>query len=206
MLYIYVIVSLTLVFGAYIYYCHQRNQKIENQANEEFWERENLANQTRNKDISGLPLLHVEESEIPSPSTEDESVLYYIGQIRNIIKEPMIDLSPYTNTDLKLAYGVGNFKTLSEYDENFNSFLMNLSNLARSCTRAGLHEAARDVYLLAMKYGSVKLSDYRELAETYIALDQPDRVSRMIRETEQGDLPRKDSVARALREALSTYR
>ncbi len=205
MLYIYIVVSFTLVFGAYIYYCHQRNQKLENQANEEFWERENLANQTRNKDISGLPLLHVEESEIPSPATDDESVVYYIGQIQNIIKEPMIDLSPYTNTDLKLAYGVGNFKTLSEYDENFNSFLLNLSNLARSCTRAGLHETARDVYLLALKYGSIKLSDYRELAETYIALDQPGQISQMIRETEQSDLPRKDSVVRALQEALSTY-
>ena len=60
---------------------------------------------------------------------------YYIDHIRKIIKSPMLDLSEYSNTDLKLAYGVGNFKVLCEYDENFNHFLLALTNLAQMCIR-----------------------------------------------------------------------
>lgn len=205
-MYIYYVVSFTLLFGAWLFLSHKRNQRLEDQARQEFWDRENLANQTRNKDISGLPLLHVEQSEIPAPSTDDEAIVYCIGQLHNIIKEPMIDLSAYTNTDLKLAYGVGNFKTLSDYDENFNNFLINLTNLARACTRASLHETAKEAYLLALRYGSAKLSDYQELARTYLALDQPEQISRLIQQTENGNLPRKDSIVRSLREILSDYR
>lgn len=40
----------------------------------------------------------------------------------------MMDFSDYTNTDLKLAYGVGNFKTISEYDETFHEFLIALAS------------------------------------------------------------------------------
>lgn len=108
------------------------------------------------KDISHLPILHVEESELPVITTENESVLYYIDHIRKIIKSPMLDLSEYSNTDLKLAYGVGNFKVLCEYDENFNHFLLALTNLARACTEAGLYSEAEQTFLLAFHYGSQK--------------------------------------------------
>ena len=91
----------------------RRAQEQDDRATENFWNREARANSTRNKDISGLPFLQVTESEIPDSGSDDETIHYYIGLLYENIKQPMIDLSSYTNTDLKLAYGVGNFKTLS---------------------------------------------------------------------------------------------
>jgi len=39
----------------------------------------------------------------------------------------MINLSGYTNTDLKELYGVANLDELSAYDQNFLLFIRNLS-------------------------------------------------------------------------------
>ena len=118
-----------VIFVLWMFYEQRKSQNKDKEASDAFWERERMANQTRKKDISHLPILHVEESELPVITTENESVLYYIDHIRKIIKSPMLDLSEYSNTDLKLAYGVGNFKVLCEYDENFNHFLLALTNL-----------------------------------------------------------------------------
>lgn len=194
-----------IIFLIWLFYEQRKSQHKDKKRSDEFWAREAEANSTRKKDISHLPLLHVQESEIPLVDTDDESVLYYIGHIRDLIKNPMADLSEYTNTDLKLSYGVGNFKLLSEYDENFNNFLLSLSNLARSYTEVGFLTEAQDTYRLALYYGSQKVSDYTGLAEIYIQMDQPEQVTALIQEVEAGAHPHKDSILQALREVLSHY-
>ncbi len=195
-----------LTFGMWLFYKQRRSQQQEKNASDEFWAREARANSTRKKDISDIPLLHVKESEIPVADTENESILYYIGHIRELIKTPMADLSEYSNTDLKLAYGVGNFKLLSEYDENFNNFLMALSNLARTYTQEGLLSNAEQTYRLALHYGSRRVSDYTELAEIYLKMDQPEHVTALIEETEKSMHPRKSSLIQALQETMMHYR
>lgn len=206
MKYIFVYLVCFFIFCAWLFYEQRKSQRTGQKASREFWEREELANSTRNKDISQLPLIRVEELAIPIVDTPDESITYYIEQFRQVIQNPMIDLSDYSNTDLKLAYGVGNFKTLSEYDENFNTFLITLTNLARSYERAGYHEQARDTYLAALRFGSRRVGDYEELARIYLALNQPGEVSSLIHKVESGGHPRKESVSAALRKILETHR
>ena len=118
----------------------------------------------------------------------------------------MLDLSEYSNTDLKLAYGVGNFKVLCEYDENFNHFLLALTNLARACTEAGLYSEAEQTFLLAFHYGSQKMTDYTSLADIYLHLEEPEKISALIRNVEDGSLPHKEALIQALEQKLMTYR
>ena len=194
-----------LIFIMWLFYEQHKNQKQEKKLSDDFWAREAEANRTRKKDISHLPLLHVQESEIPVADTENESVLYYIDHIRDLIKSPMADLSEFSNTDLKLAYGVGNFKLLSEYDENFNNFLLALTNLARSYTENGFLSEAQDTYRLAFYYGSQKVSDYTGLANVYLQMEQPERVNELIQEVEASEHPHKVSIVQALQEVLMRY-
>ncbi|MCH5266366.1 MAG: hypothetical protein J1F02_10735 [Lachnospiraceae bacterium] len=200
-----VFIFCTLVFVAWLAYEQRKAQKASKKVSLEFWAREEEANNTRNKDISHIMLLSVKESEIPTAATTEESILYYIERLKQNIQMPMADLSEYSNTDLKLAYGVGNFKVLSEYDENFNTFLINLSNLARAYTRSEFFPEARDTYLLALHYGSLKVSDYTELAECYLKLDQPENISRLITEVDNGSHPRKEAILESLRGVLASY-
>lgn len=195
-----------VIFVLWMFYEQRKSQNKDKEASDAFWERERMANQTRKKDISHLPILHVEESELPLITTENESVLYYIDHIRKIIKSPMLDLSEYSNTDLKLAYGVGNFKVLCEYDENFNHFLLALTNLARACTEAGLYSEAEQTFLLAFHYGSQKMTDYTSLADIYLHLEEPEKISALIRNVEDGPLPHKEALIQALEQKLMAYR
>lgn len=206
MRFIIVILICSLIFCAWLFYEQRKSQRIQRMASDEFWAREELANSTRNKDISHLPLIQVEDGDIPFLETQDETILYYIGQLRQIIHEPMIDLSEHSNTDLKLAYGVGNFKTLSEYDENFNTFLIALTNLARSYERSGYHDEAEKTYLAAMRYGSRRVTDYEELAKIYLVTHHPDKVRSLIREVESGGHPRREKIAALLNQLLANHR
>lgn len=194
------------IFLLWLFYEQKKHQKQAKTASDDFWAREEKANQTRKKDISQLPQIHIEESDLPCIETEDESVLYYIEQLKRIIKMPMMDLSEYTNTDLKLAYGVGNFKTLSDYDETFHNFLTDLSCLGRSCFRAGLYNEAIQTYEMAFRFGSTKLSDYEDLAGVYLAMDKSAKVSELIQKVETGSHPHKSSITAALKQKLAAYR
>ena len=206
MKYIAIYLVCFLIFIGWLLYEQRKSRKVAEQESKDFWAREQEANQTRKKDISNLPLLHVSEEEIPVADTDNDSVLYYVGQVKEIIKNPMMDFSDYTNTDLKLAYGVGNFKVLCEYDENFNHFLLALTNLARACTEAGLYSEAEQTFLLAFHYGSQKMTDYTSLADIYLHLEEPEKISALIRNVEDGPLPHKEALIQALEQKLMAYR
>lgn len=191
-----------LIFIGWLHYEKRKASRKESRLSEQFWQREEEANRTRNKDISQLPLFHMEEYRIPMPQSEDENVCYYQKQVKNSLALPMMDLSGYSNTDLKLAYGVGNFKTLSDYDENFNVFLMNMSNLGKAYFEAGLFEEAETVFRLCLESGSAKSTDYKALARVYSAMGAPGKISALITEIEASELPRKSTLVEDLQQLL----
>ena len=194
-----------IIFIVWLNYEQRKHEKEEQKASDEFWAREEEANNTRKKDISHLPLLQVSVSDIPHIDTPDEEIEYNMGRIEKIIQSPMLDLSEYTNTDLKLEYGVANFNLLSEYDENYSHFLIALTNLARAYARQEHTQTAIDTYLLALDYGSQKISDYKELAALFLQQEKPEEVNALIQSTEQSSHPHKDSVIQSLRETMASY-
>lgn len=188
------------IFAAWIYYERRKSDRAQERASKEFWDREYEANHTKNKDISQLPLLCPDGERIPMPETEDENITYYQDRVRNGLSKPMMDLSEFTNTDLKLAYGTGNFKTLSEYDANFNDFLMNLSNLGKAYRTAGLFEEAARTYELCLEFGSDKSADYKSLAHVYAAMGKAGNIQELITKAEHSELPRKTTLVESLRD------
>ncbi len=188
-----------LIFVAWMHYEKRKSSRLQEQKSQEFWQREEEANHTRNKDISELPFFTPDLAHIPMTQTEDENVAYYQDKVRGSLDLPMMNLSEYTNTDLKLAYGTGNFKTLSDYDENFNTFLMNLSNLGKAYFRAGYYQEAAGVYRFCLDSGSAKSTDYKALAGAYASLGETSKIRSLIREVEASELPRKDAVVENLR-------
>lgn len=192
------------VFAAWLSARQHKIQNQEDKTSEDFWERERRANATRKKDISQLPLLKVQDTEIPDISSDDEAISLYIGLLRENIKQPMIDLSSYSNTDLKLAYGVGNFKTLSDYDENYHGFLQNLENLALAYRKKELYEPAAQSYELALACGSVRAADFTDLAQMYKTLGETEKIKALIAQTEAGSHPHKSSIVAELRGILET--
>lgn len=191
-----------LIFIAWMHYEKHKAMKKETRLAEEFWQREEEANRTRNKDISHLPMLQIDQEQIPMPESSDENTCYYQEKVLKSMNLPMMDLSQYTNTDLKLAYGVGNFKTLSDYDENFNSFLMNLSNLGKAYLHTGLLPEAATVFRLCLDSGSRSTRDYKALADCYAAMGQKQKISELIKEVETCGSPYTSTAIEYLRQLL----
>ncbi len=145
-----------LIFILWLHYEKRKSSREEKKRSDEFWQREEAANCARNKDISKLPMFEPDMEQVPMPESSDENICYYQNRVIEQSRLPMMDLSEYSNTDLKLAYGVGNFKTLSQYDENFNDFLMNMSNLGKAYHKGELLEEAAAVYRCCLNSGSDK--------------------------------------------------
>lgn len=141
-----------IIFILWLHYEKAKSTRNSERASKEFWDREEKANHTRNQDISNLPLFQLPENEVPLLVCEDENVCYYQNLVKSCMEKPMMDLSEYTNTDLKLSYGVGNFKTLCEYDENFNALFLNLTNLSKAYDAIDKPEEAQQIRNLCVKY------------------------------------------------------
>ncbi|MCR5691294.1 MAG: hypothetical protein K6G62_03655 [Eubacterium sp.] len=205
-MFITVYLTCFFIFMFWLTYEMHKSKKEAKEESDAFWAREDAANSARNKDISNLPLVKIQEDDLPIFETGDESVHYYVGRVREIIKMPMMDFSDYSNTDLKLAYGVGNFKTLSQYDETFHAFLLDLSNLARAYYTAGMKEAAIETYLFAIKEGSRRLSDFESLARIYLETDHPEKLSQLLSQVREMNLPHQESIEKTLQEVLLSYK
>lgn len=188
-----------LIFCAWIHYERRKSTRKYERESRAFWDREDEANHTKNKDISSLPLFCPNKDDIPMPKTEDENITYYQEKVQSSLTKPMMDLSQFTNTDLKLAYGTGNFKTLSEYDENFNDFLMNLSNLGKSYRTAGMLSESAGTYEQCIASGSDKSTDYKALAYAYAMMGNHGKLQDLISSAERSELPRKTTLVESLR-------
>ena len=204
-----VFIIIFIIFIVWTQYEMKKSSKKNKEIEDAFLAREEEANHAPKQDISGLPLLSFDENEIPQPEdgmfTDEDDIMTYLRELKALIKEPMIDLSEYSNTDLKLKYGVANFTTLSDYDENYSSFLLLLTNLARGYARRELYELSENTYKFALKCGSVKLHDYTGLAEVYLATDRPEEINALIAEIENSDMQRKDGVISELKKILAKY-
>ena len=107
-----------IVFVLWLRVKMNRTNSGTNIDSEAFWEREEKANFARSKDISTLSYLNVSETELPfSNSTEDEQEAYLEGEVKKFLNKKMINLSAFSNTELKEQYGIANLDTLSEYDQ-----------------------------------------------------------------------------------------
>ena len=102
----------------------KKSTRSGSERSKKYWEREQKANSTRKQDISTLNYIKWDDS---LPAIDNSLTLADIlnnspealkayNNIQTLKTEPMLNLSEYSNTDLKLKYGVANLDTLTQYD------------------------------------------------------------------------------------------
>lgn len=194
-----------LIFMAWFTYERSKKSKKDSELAQTFWDREEEANHTRKKDISALEYLVIDDSQIPQLQTDNEELLEARKRLLPFLNQKMLDLSSYSNTDLKLNFGVGNYTELSSYDTNYTNFLAALSTYSKKLLANHYLPEAQQCYSLLLKIGSNRLEDYQGLAKTYLALDKPEEIPKLISEVSESSFPRKDHIITALKQALSSY-
>lgn len=188
-----------IVFVLWLRVKMNRTNSESNKDSDAFWEREEKANFARSKDISTLSYLKVSEAELPfSNSAEDEQETYLEGEVKKFLNKKMINLSAFSNTELKEQYGIANLDTLSEYDQNFLLFIRNLSNWG--CYLYEKNDLARAKQI--MEYSISIESDiskvYTTLGHIYAAEGNLQKINDLITTVENSDAALKTSIVRQL--------
>lgn len=169
-----------ILFTAILAVRRQRQTTKQEQANEAFLERERMANATRKKDISSLDYLSFTVQRLPIAEYSDEKLAEYESILTNLSSKKIINLSGYSNTDLKLMYGPANFNDLSEFDENYQTLSDTLFAYAKRETELDRTDSAITILEYAMELKIDSSQIYLLLAKLYQTLQTTEKIQTII--------------------------
>ena len=153
----------------------KKSTRSGSERSKKYWEREQKANSTRKQDISSLNYIKWDDA---LPAIDNNLTLADIlknspealkayNNIQTLKTEPMLNLSEYSNTDLKLKYGVANLDTLTQYEDNYTSFIKSLSELGHILIEHKDISDATAFLEYAVKIGSDIRLTYTDLYALY---------------------------------------
>ena len=205
-------------FASFIVFCVwlslQLKKGYKRQAAQEksFWDREAAANSTRRKSLDGLEYIHIPESILSmdallplSPEEKPESSFLYkdkgkeaLETLRDLSEAKIVNLTGFTNTELKLKYGAPNILLLTEYDQNYTLLARTLQTLAETLYRLGKYEEAMQVLLFAVSTKTDVSQSYYLLADLYIRQQTPEKKEELLHQAEQIPTMMKKPIVRTL--------
>lgn len=169
---------------------------------EEFFERERAANSVRKQPITDLEYIQIDLTALPFKESENEILNDAQKMIKNLAEAKIVNLSEYSNTDLKFKYGVANLPLLTEYDQNFTKLCRYLFDWARELRK----EDSNDEALIVLEYGIKCNTDikahYMLLAEIYEERGQFDKIEELILSAQKLNTLLKNSLINDLKSKL----
>ena len=172
--------AIFITFCLVLTYQIRKTDANQQKVQDEFWEKERLANAVRKKDISKLDYITIPfEKMLVKLDTSTEEKLYEFAN------KPMLNLTGISNTDLKLSYGTANLNILSEYDNNFINFISLLPDYTLELQEAGHIDMAQMLLEFAIEYNADSRKIYEQLASIYITQNQADKLDSLYQHSEQ---------------------
>lgn len=184
--------SSLISFCLLIFLLNKRHSKMEKSMKDAFWKREEEANHTRRKSLDNLPYITIPLEELPLAchitddtadvrNTDDAADVRNTGDaaaneaifeeckeiLRSLSTQKIVNLTGYTNTDLKLSYGTANITCLTEYDQNYTLLVSTLQKWAEALYRGGAKKECRQVLEYAVSIGTDVSHTYFLLADLY---------------------------------------
>ena len=166
--------SSLISFCLLIFLLNKRHSKMEKSMKDAFWKREEEANHTRRKSLDNLPYITIPPEALPLAChiTDDTAANEAISEeckeiLRSLSTQKIVNLTGYTNTDLKLSYGTANITCLTEYDQNYTLLVSTLQKWAEALYRGGAKKECRQVLEYAVSIGTDVSHTYFLLADLY---------------------------------------
>lgn len=191
----------TIVFVFWLTYELKKHDRINKKAYEDFWEKERKANLVRKKALDNLPYITVPLEYIPkSLLSEDADVNDCINILEHLSERKIVNLTGYTNTDLKLEYGAPNLNTLMEYDENYTLYARTMNKLAHAYYDAGYESNARILLECCIESNTDIKASYLLLAQIYKKHGETEKMDKLINTAKNLPSASKKSIIRVLEE------
>lgn len=157
-----------------------RFKKTHGQSHEEFLEQESRANSVRKADISALPYVEIPLDELPLDALSACGYSALAEELRALASVKILNLSMYTNTELKLMYGPANLTALSDCDDAYTSLIMLLNKIGASLLEADRPDNAEKFLSFAISIGSDITTSYTMLATLYAKKHDINRIDWLI--------------------------
>ena len=204
-----------IIFVLVTQFVLRRSNRREHEADDEFWERERLANSSRKKPMDDLSFISIPLEKLPFGAAEDdveasaqEQVIRALSADENGEWSRIVNLTGISNTDLKLRYGAANLERLIYYDQNFTSLVTSLQAWGNALMRLGLYREAETVLSYAVSIGTDVTSTYSDLIELYSEhlglsdAERHERIAALLPTAEALQSLSRDKVVSLIRERL----
>ena len=198
----FAILTSAVLLGFIIQRAIRRSNHIIAKEKAEFWEREERARHTPPSSIDGLNWIKYPDNlplsvDCGSKSKSLESTLLSLKD------KPIVNLSGYSNTDLKLAYGTSNIEILSKADSNYLVMMRSLDSLASIYKKEGFTDESISLLQFAADCGSEKVEHFSELADYYFKHDDIECLKGLHLLAESVSEPRRSAIMQKLNEYLN---
>lgn len=196
------ILASLIVFALVLSRVLKRQEKQKTSSEKSFWEREQQANSVRRKSLDALDYIEIPLDTFPmSIMSEDSRVAEYQALIKNLSSQKIVNLTGYTNTDLKLEYGTANITVLSEYDQNYTLLVRTLQQWADVLYDADYVWEARTLMEFAISTGTDISTTYYKLAQIYSARGDNFQLQQLMEKAQELRTSNKQAIVRNLQES-----
>lgn len=161
------LLGLFIAIFAFISFFRKRHDRLQQETDESFWEREQEANFVRRKDISGLPYISIPFDNFSIGAFSDTQLSEIETALDSFREKKILNLTGQSNTDLKLQYGPANLSALTEYDQNFTDMLQFFTKYVNRLIELNHLDATIPVLEFCVEAGSDISTHYTILANYY---------------------------------------
>lgn len=192
-----------LVFLVWFTYELKKNEKKNKEGLQQFLKTEAEANNTRKQDISNLDYVIFHLTDLPQYSGTNSDILSQQKRLLFFEGKQMLNLSAYTNTQLKLMYGAANLEALSTADVNFINFSRELFKYGKLLYEEEAEEQALKVLEYGIDINTDLSKHYALLAEIYVKHQQMDQLLLLKEKAENIHTMMKDSIISSLDDQIA---
>ncbi|MBQ4283611.1 MAG: hypothetical protein IJB96_06770 [Lachnospira sp.] len=177
----------------------RKSSRNDEKSIKKFWERESQANSVRKKNIDSLDYITIPRNmEFEKLETSDSDIIKLKTSLLALRDKKILNLTGYTNTDIKMEYGVGNLTDLSQYDDNYAELTRLISNLGKLLIERGYTNAAIELLEYGITCKTDVSTNYTLLADYYRENNEPEKI-KMLTHTAKGlNSINKDVILRKL--------
>ncbi len=191
-----------IIFILVIRHNLKKHRKSADATEKSFWQEESEANSVRRKPLDHLNYIHIPTDILSMETlTEDDRVNECMETVNALSTQKIVNLTGYSNTELKLEYGTANITVLSEYDQNYTLLVTTLQKWAESLYNAGFVTETLQILEFALSTGTDVSKTYYMLAEIYRARGEQEKIAGLIQQAETLRSINRSVIVRTLAES-----
>lgn len=191
-----------IVFIVWLSYEIRKSRDAIEKQQKSFWERERQANRTRKKPLDDLDYIKIPIDKLPMELCTDQPQIAECSDlIRALSEQTIVNLTGYSNTDLKLMYGAPNITLLTDYDQNYTLLVRTLQKWASLLYEQKHVREAKTILEFAVSTRTDVSGTYKLLTSIYLADGEGEKISGLIETAKTLNSSMRESIVRTLQES-----